>query len=88
MPRQIHIPAQALRIGQQLRQRCAWCGVTLIDMDLSRVMVPEGQDPMPNTWEPGRLVAVDGRASYLVDHGDGDRLPPDACGQIDHEVTR
>lgn len=91
MARLIHIPAQPIRIGNQLRQRCAWCGATLIDMDLSSVtIVPSspGMHVEPSTWEPGSLVAVDGPASYLVDHQDGDRLPADACGQIDHEVTR
>lgn len=83
----IHIAAQANQVGSQLRQRCAWCGAVLIDMDLGNVMVAPGSDPTPATWEPGRLVAIDRPASYLVEHKDGDRLPEGACGLIDHEVT-
>lgn len=84
----IHIAGPWLRVGSQLRQRCAWCGACLIDMDLSRIAVPEGQDPQVSTWEPGGLVGVDGALQWAEPHVDGEKLPPNACGQLDHEVTR
>ena len=64
-----HIAAQHVTVNDRyLRQRCAWCGATLIEYDLHGVAVPEGQDPTPATWPVGALVTVD-----------GDRLPDDAC---------
>jgi hypothetical protein len=63
-----------------LRQRCAWCGYLLIDYDLSRVMVPTGQEGSgPGAWPVGGLVRVDGFASYVVEHEDGAPLPIDSC---------
>lgn len=84
----IHIAGSYLQIGPQFRQRCAWCGATLIDTDLRSIAVPEGTDPTPGHWEPGALVAVEGTHSYVVPHVDGERLPSTACAQLDHEVTR
>ena len=83
----VHIAGIDLRVGDQYRQRCGWCGALLSDYDLTRIAVPVGQDPTPPRWAPGSLVAVDGGASWTVAHEDGDKLPPNACGQIDHEVT-
>lgn len=83
----VHIAAGAIEVGPLLRQRCAWCGAVLIDYDLARIAVPVGQDPRPATWPPGELVAVDGCASWVVEHVDGDQLPAAACAQIDPEVT-
>ncbi len=84
----VHIAAQWLQVGPFLRQRCAWCGATLIDYNLELVAVPAGQDPRPATWPAGELVAVDGNASYVLDHRDGDQLPDGACARLDPEVTR
>lgn len=83
----VHIAGPDIQVGAQLRQRCAWCGAVLIDYDLNRIAVPEGQDPRPSTWPVGELIEVDGPASWVVEHTDGDQLPPNACGQLDHEVT-
>lgn len=84
-----HIAGLVMHIGPLLRQRCGWCGATLIDEDLSRVMVmiSDGREPSVPTWEVGSLVAIDGAASYIVDHNDGDQLPADACAQLDPTVT-
>lgn len=84
----VHIAADHVRVGAQLRQRCAWCGATLIDYDLGRVAVPVGQDPTPATWPVGELVAVDGAMQTIVPHEDGAQLPPNACAALDPEVTR
>ena len=83
-----HIAGPHVTVNARLRQRCAWCGATLIDYDLDRMAVPVGQDSTPATWPAGALVAVDGPASWLVDHEDGAPLPDDACAVIDAEVTR
>jgi hypothetical protein len=82
-----HIAGIAVQVGPRLRQRCAWCGATLADYDLSRIAVPEGQDPTPATWAADELVEVDGCASFVVPHEDGADLPENACARIDHEVT-
>lgn len=83
----IHIAGPYIEVGPLLRQRCGWCGATLLDYDLNRVAVPEGQDPRPATWEMGVLVEVDGNLSTVVPHNDGDQLPDGACARLDPAVT-
>lgn len=83
----VHIAGNDVQIGNRLRQRCAWCGAVLVDYDLDRVAVPEGQDPRPATWPVAELVAVDGPASWVVEHEDGQPLPDNACAVLDPEVT-
>lgn len=82
-----HIAGVHIRINNLLRQRCGWCGAVLVDYDLDRLAVPVGQDPTPATWPAGELVQVDGAASWLVPHEDGQQLPDDACGQLEPAVT-
>jgi hypothetical protein len=48
---------------------------------------PVGTDPTPATWPVGELIAVDGHASWTVDHEDGQPLPGGACALLDAEVT-
>lgn len=83
----VHIAGPDITVGHQLRQRCAWCGAVLHDYDCTRIAVLEGDDPRPGTWPVGALVEVDGNAVWIRDHVDGDPLPANACGQIDHTVT-
>lgn len=83
----VHIAGPWIEVNTQLRQRCAWCGAVLINYALERIAVPEGQDSRPGTWPVGELVAVDGNASWVVPHKDGEQLPGNACAQIDHDVT-
>lgn len=78
----VHIAGPDIRIGEHLRQRCAWCGTVLVDYDLTRIAVPIGQDPTPGTWPVGGLVEVDGGVSWTVAHQDGQPLPPNACDQL------
>lgn len=84
----IHIAGTRVHVGPYLRQRCAWCGATLIHHDLRRVAVPTDDPGPPPTWPPGDLVALDGALTYFVAHIDGDDLPEGACARIDPEVTR
>lgn len=83
----VHIAGNDLQVGNQLRQRCAWCGAVLVDYALDRIAVPIGQDAMPAMWPVGSLVELDGSASWAVAHDDGCPLPANACGQLDAEVT-
>lgn len=72
-----HIAAPHITISDRfMRQRCGWCGETLLAYDLTRVAVLAGQDPTPATWPTGALVTVDGNASWTAE---ADRLPDDAC---------
>lgn len=77
MSRKVHIAGFPVRIGNELRQRCAWCGERLIDEDLSCLASPDGS-PF-GTWEVGVLVAVEGKHSYVVPHVDGATVPSDCC---------
>jgi hypothetical protein len=84
----IHIAAQPIQVGAQLRQRCGWCGAVLLDYPLDRMAVPVDQAAEgPATWETGVLVGVHGGVHWLVDHVDGEKLPPEACAQLPHDVT-
>lgn len=74
-----HIAAPHITVDDRyLRQRCAWCGELLLDLDLDRVEVPIGQPGPPATWPMGALVTVDGPASWTAG-APGDRMPDDAC---------
>ena len=79
----VHIAGFPVRVGSKRRQRCAWCEAILIDDDVSRIAVPEGQSPEPRFWPEGELVEVvksgDVTASTIVPHKDGDELPARAC---------
>lgn len=77
-----------------LRQRCAWCGVTLLDYDLASVASPLGEDgsppPPPSTWPAGALVEVTGTPSAgsqrVVEAVDG-KVPAGSCMDLDPAVT-
>lgn len=74
----IHIAGPDIRVDTLLRQRCAWCGELLLDYDLDRIAVPEGCDPTPSVWTVGKLVAVDGNASWEMPDS-GNSLPDESC---------
>lgn len=104
MSREVHVAGVALTFGPYLRQRCAWCGATLIDLDVSQLAfsIPEGKteeqaradgDFTPATWEITALIAIDGHATYVVDPipsdtGEGFTVPDDCCMRLDPAVTR
>jgi hypothetical protein len=75
----VHIAGLDVQIGQLLRQRCGWCAEILVDYDLDRTAVPEGQPGRPATWPVGGLVLVDGGVKVEVRHTAGDQLPPNTC---------
>lgn len=77
-----HIAGLNITIDDRyLRQRCAWCGVVLLDYDLTRIAVPVGQEGPPATWPIGALIAVKGGVSWIAE---GDKLPDDACASPAH----
>lgn len=75
----VHFAGLDVRIDNRLRQRCAWCGETLIDYDLDRIQVPDGQDGTPSTWPVPSLVEVDGGMSYVVAYEPDGALPDNTC---------
>lgn len=96
MPGIVHIAGLDIQVNNLLRQRCAWCGETLIDYDLACTASPCGEKcatdeclpeyHMPATWPVGALVEVDGPVSFVVAHEDGRQLPDNACERIVAEV--
>jgi hypothetical protein len=93
----VHIAGQTVTIndgdtGQPrlFRQRCSWCGATLVDEDLTTIKMLDGG--MPGAFRAGALVATVGdigsmRAQWLVEPADG-KLPDRACAQLDPAATR
>lgn len=78
--------------GHVLRQRCSWCGTTLIDVNLSRIAVPIGQDPTYPHWTVGSFVEVDmpdkaGGVSFTVEWEHPAPVPENACMRMPLEVT-
>lgn len=93
----VHIAGPSIQIGSHLRQRCSWCGATLIDYALDRVAVaidpasdPRGdlEAAIPATWPFDALVARDGGMSYVIELPEGERLPEGACGRLAPEATQ
>lgn len=74
----IHFVGWPLRIGRRVRQRCAWCGETLEDVDLALVFVPAGSDGW-RPWEPGKLLRIEGNLRSILDHEDHQSLPLGTC---------
>ena len=78
--------------SQILRQRCSWCGTTLIDIDLSRVSVPVGQEGSYPTWEVGAMVGTfspdsKGGMWAKVDWEPGTPVPDDCCLRMPPDLT-
>lgn len=69
----VHIAGLDVRVGHRLRQRCVASTST------------GGAFP---SWPVGALVARDGAVTHVLDHTDGDDVPPECCcASIDPEVT-
>lgn len=86
MSKVIHIAGAVVKVGAVSRQRCAWCGVMLDELDL-RNAAWEGDDgPPPCGFEPLALISVEGvnPTSYgVVEHVDGGQIPAGFCGDAD-----
>lgn len=78
--------------GQVMRQRCSWCGATLLDVNLSRIAVPEGQDPTYPHWKVGAFVeahAPDNQGGMWAESSwaHPDPVPANSCMRMPLEVT-
>lgn len=54
-----HVAGIGLKLGHIAVQRCMICGEALIADDLSKQMIPEGQEPGPHFWQTGAMVEVE-----------------------------
>jgi len=83
MLRRVHIAGFPVKVGNQGRQLCAWCGAVLFEADHARELVAPNADGTPGQgsqpWEVGSLVAVDGNTSWSVPHEDGLPLSEECC---------
>jgi len=83
-----HIAAQQVVIcGRYVRQRCAWCGEVLEDVDLSNLAFENSEDaknPYPE-WPAGALIGVDGNCRYIVSPEVEGTMPDDCCALLDVE---
>lgn len=103
IPSQVHVAAPTVMVGTLRRQRCAWCGALIDEVDLANVARPlePGEDPAvpwePAKWEFGAHVRVMGtgpRVSTLVepeahpaDPG-AFTIPYDSCMAVDPWATQ
>jgi hypothetical protein len=78
---EVHIAGLALRVGNVARQRCAWCGVVLLEHDLENTfsMSSDGKPAEPGFWEQNRLVEIDGNAQWVRPEPEGSKLPVNCC---------
>lgn len=88
----IHLAGIPAHIDTHLRQRCAWCGAVIIDVDLATVAVQvrEGEEPAPYpTWEVGGFVLIDGGVHATIEHVERLRdLPEASCLTLDPAATQ
>jgi hypothetical protein len=73
-----HVAGSLVHIGNRwIRQRCEWCGHVLVDYDLERVAVPEGQDG-PGGFAAGHMIQQDGGMSVDIGQPQPDTTFPDS----------
>lgn len=93
----VHLASPPVRAGNVVRQRCGWCGALIDELDLERVAVPIGDEPLLNEhglprlrWEG--LVAVARSGGRTMKHAVPDpedgRVPEDSCMALADEVTQ
>ena len=86
MTTQTHIAGPLLTWdGRYMRQRCGWCGATLLDYDLTRLASMDGKPPAG--WPEHAMVQTNGAVSVIVDPErspvfDGWRAPVDSCMRL------
>jgi len=91
--REVHVAGAPLEIKTRARQRCAWCGRTLKDAELSDSRHEEREDGMPGEpfyfWEPGALIAVVGDTTWQLPFDPQvDKVPLDCCASLDPDITK
>ena len=99
----INYAGPVVRVRTHVRQRCMWCGATIIDQDVALINVAlapgkteeqaraDGDLDYP-TWEPGSWVGVDGGVRWVersvADDTPDTPSPEGSCMRIDPAVTR
>lgn len=93
----VHWAGAWLRVGPRLRQRCAWCGAILIDVDLDHISRPisdvESIAPDDPTcgfpvWGSGSFILHDGPVWRVVPAPPEDTIAPmHFCIGLDPDVT-
>ncbi len=89
-----HIVGPPVEIDGHLRQRCAWCGAVLDDVELAGVVsIETGEEPRPYpTWPEGAQLRVDGGLRAVVQESEIEQdtaadLAPDSCARLPFELT-
>ena len=93
MSREVHVVGAPLQVKTHVRQRCAWCGVTLIDKDLANTVHEEREDGLPgeafNFLPMGALWASVRDTSWQLPFDPAvDSLPLDCCTALDPAITQ
>lgn len=91
-PSIVHIAGLDVAVDGRLRQRCAWCGALIEDVDLRNVGVmvdPAEPDKTPSlpSWPVGALLGFADGATWVIEYSTGDTLPAQSCTHIDPTVT-
>lgn len=92
MSRTVHLAGSVVIVGDRVLQRCAGCGIVLVDTKNSIVIGGNGSVDISSTpiWEPNSLVGVEevaGRTEWFAveetffeEEGETiGKLPPDTC---------
>lgn len=80
----IHIAGLPVKAGQQVVQRCAYCGTLLID---TRTQDTLADAVFVATWVPNSLIEVGPNGSNLVAYNEGDEAPDGFCGKPPQGAT-
>jgi hypothetical protein len=77
----VHISSPAVKVGPEIRQRCVWCGESLIEVDLRFIAVEAEQADKPYpTWPVDAFIGKDGGATYVVQPTPDNKVPRTFCG--------
>ena len=94
-----HLAAPSLYWLTHVRQRCVWCGMVLIDQDLTRVAYAINEDDgvgestyrtIP-VWPVDKWIVTDGAMTYTEDLESNDdgiiKCREDSCMMLPYELT-
>jgi hypothetical protein len=89
----VHIAGFEITVAERLRQRCAWCGEILIDIELGRVAFQlDDPDKTVPVFPSGKQVLHDGVMWLVLEDLPGE-LPgtvvtdPRSCTRVPPELT-
>ena len=92
----IHLAAHEVHSPRCIRQRCAWCGAILLELDIAgtEAALPPGESLTFRFWPPGYFVEhLEGEGfdslRVIESYRQGWRVPPqESCLALDPAVTR